>query len=150
MPTELNDRNGARYTLSIRDPCLTKTYLTRILVKDDSGTDIAELKFGDQDGSMFLDDLHVFAGHRRKGIGSALLALVEDQALARGLRYVRGIAISHDSSCDERNSLLDWYRRRGYVVTGTATPITTVVSRWSLIRVSACCRQQQKLRAFSR
>ncbi len=61
-------------------------------------------------------DVHVVPAHRRGGTGSALLAVLEDEARSRGRRVLTGLSSwSYDAGTDRRRSAgPEFARARGY------------------------------------
>lgn len=68
------------------------------------------------DEKLYIGMLTVDPDHQGKGIGKMLLRKAEEEALASGCRSVYMTVLS------ERNELIDWYVRHGYVDTGERKP----------------------------
>ena len=77
---------------------------------DDEGERVAGLFGWTWGGTGFVDLLHVDARHRRRGLGSRLLATAEDEARRRGCRQV--VLATHTFQAP------DYYAARGYVEAG--------------------------------
>jgi ribosomal protein S18 acetylase RimI-like enzyme len=68
------------------------------------------------DGVWYLGLLTVRPDRQDQGLGRALLAAAEAHAKARGGRRIRMTVV------DQRGSLIAWYERRGYRLTGERRP----------------------------
>jgi predicted N-acetyltransferase YhbS len=68
------------------------------------------------DGVWFLGILTVRPDRQASGLGRALLAASEDWARAKGARRIR-MTVVH-----QRDTLIAWYIRRGYALTGETKP----------------------------
>ncbi|MFL5298426.1 MAG: GNAT family N-acetyltransferase [Phenylobacterium sp.] len=68
------------------------------------------------DGAWYLGLLTVRPDRQASGIGRALLAAAEDYARAAGATRIRMTVV------DQRHSLIAWYERRGYALTGETRP----------------------------
>lgn len=62
---------------------------------------------------FFLYELFVFRGHRRAGIGTWVLAEVEQLAVSEGRSKLYARPVPFDSDIDAAQ-LTNWYRRRGF------------------------------------
>jgi ribosomal protein S18 acetylase RimI-like enzyme len=60
--------------------------------------------------SAFLDELHIGASHRGKGIGKRVLAYVHDYCAAQGVRALR-LEVEHENTQTQ-----DLYRKTGFKV----------------------------------
>lgn len=69
-----------------------------------------------EDDVWFLGMLTVRPDRQDGGLGRSLLAASEDWARARGARQIR-MTVLH-----QRDTLIAWYVRRGYAVTGETKP----------------------------
>lgn len=61
-----------------------------------------------------LGNIHVQPNHRRKGIGSAMLAELDNQARLSGAEKISGTV--NDSDEKETPGLLEFYRKNGFTV----------------------------------
>lgn len=68
------------------------------------------------DNIWYLGSLSVVPRQQNAGLGRKLLAAAEDWATVRGAREIK-MTVVH-----VRTALLDWYARRGYVLTGETKP----------------------------
>ena len=68
------------------------------------------------DGAWYLGLLTVRPDLQARGLGRTILEAAEDQARARGGRRMRMTVVN------VRESLIAWYERRGYAVTGETGP----------------------------
>jgi len=89
----------------------------RLLVWRDDGEHIGHVRLDEEeDGAWYLAMLTVSPDRQDGGLGRRLLAAAEDFARVRGGRRMR-MTVVH-----QRDELIAWYVRRGYVVTGETQP----------------------------
>ncbi len=69
-----------------------------------------------EDGAWYLGMLNVDPGEQKKQLGRTLLAEAEEAAKERGARRIRMSVIG------VRETLIAWYERRGYALTGESEP----------------------------
>ena len=70
----------------------------------------------DADGAWYLGMLTVRPDRQDQGLGRSLLTASEDFARERGAGHIRMTVV------DQRETLIAWYERRGYVRTGETRP----------------------------
>jgi len=84
----------------------------RFWVAEEGGAVVGCIACAARDGSMELKKLYVARAARRKGLGSRLVALVEDEARSRGVPRVK---LWSDTRFEAAHAL---YERLGYTRTG--------------------------------
>ncbi|WP_296595635.1 GNAT family N-acetyltransferase [Phenylobacterium sp.] len=88
-----------------------------LIWRDPEGEHLGHVRLDDgSDGVWFLGILTVRPDRQDGGLGRALLAASEDWARARGARRIR-MTVVH-----QRETLVAWYIRRGYALTGETKP----------------------------
>jgi ribosomal protein S18 acetylase RimI-like enzyme len=70
----------------------------------------------EDDGIWYLGSLSIDPRQQNRGLGRKLLAAAEDWVRERGGREIRMTVVN------VRDTLLGWYTRRGYALTGEAEP----------------------------
>jgi ribosomal protein S18 acetylase RimI-like enzyme len=70
----------------------------------------------EHDGIWYLGTLSIKSRQQNQGLGRELLAAAEDWVRERGGRAIRMTVVN------VRHTLLSWYTRRGYVLTGETEP----------------------------
>jgi ribosomal protein S18 acetylase RimI-like enzyme len=70
----------------------------------------------ENDGIWYLGSLSIDPCQQNRGLGRKLLAAAEDWVRERGGREIRMTVVN------VRDTLLSWYTRRGYALTGEAEP----------------------------
>ena len=90
----------------------------RLLIWRDAGGDhLGHVWLEPQaDGAWYLGLLTVRPDRQDQGLGRALLAASEDHAREAGARRIRMTVV------DQRDTLIAWYERRGYALTGERRP----------------------------
>ena len=81
-----------------------------IVEYDDKGGVIGGIIGGTYWGWLYIDILWVDEAHRRKGIGSKLLAAAEKEAVSRGCHHVHLDTMSWQAP--------DFYKKHGYEIIG--------------------------------
>jgi len=107
----------------------------RLLVTDDAAGGIAGCVTLEPqgDGVWNLGSLAVDPGFQDSGIGRRLLAEAERRAAAEGARAIRMKVVN------VRDSLIAWYLRRGYVLTGRREPFPYGDDRFGTPRRADLC-----------
>jgi ribosomal protein S18 acetylase RimI-like enzyme len=97
-----------------------------IVEYDGEGNVIAGILGGTYWGWMYVDILWVHEDHRRKGIGSRLLATAEREATARGCHHVHLDTMSWQAP--------DFYKKQGYEVIGVLPDIPDGNQKYLLMK----------------
>ena len=97
-----------------------------ILEYDTDGNIIGGILGGSYWGWMYIDILWVHENHRRKGIGSKLLAEAEKQAIGRGCHHVHLDTMSWQAP--------DFYKKHGYETVGILPDIPHGNQKYLLIK----------------
>ena len=84
---------------------------------DEGGNVIGGLIGGTYWGWLYIDVLWVHADHRKRGIGSRLLAAAEREAVCRGCHHVHVDTMSWQAP--------DFYKKHGYAIIGILPDIPT-------------------------
>ncbi len=72
-----------------------------------------QVKWHDESAkALYIYDLAVLPEHQNKGLASELLHEVEEETKKRGIKYLRGAAIS------DNPNLIEFYKKRNYTVVG--------------------------------
>ena len=105
----------------VGDDCHTPL---NIIKYDEDGTPVGGIIGGTYWGWMYIDILWVHKNHRKKGIGSALLRMAEDEALKRGCHHVHLDTMSWQAP--------QFYEKHGYEVVGILPDIPSGNSKYLL------------------
>ena len=97
-----------------------------ILEYDTDGNIIGGILGGSYWGWIYIDILWVHDNHRRKGIGSKLLAEAEKQAIGRGCHHVHLDTMSWQAP--------DFYKKHGYETVGILPDIPHGNQKYLLIK----------------
>ena len=97
-----------------------------IVEYDESGNIIAGILGGTYWGWMYVDILWVREDHRKRGIGSRLLAAAECEASLRGCHHVHLDTMSWQAP--------EFYKKRGYEVIGILPDIPKGNQKYLLIK----------------
>jgi hypothetical protein len=117
IPAEIVSRTGEHFRLVTRLPEETKTHVFDVRVHSESGDYVGFLHMGHRrDIGWYLEEIRIYR-RKRCGLGSALLEIAEAHGRELGFDEIHGVAMATDPSGEEREWLLDWYRRKGYVIT---------------------------------
>ena len=93
---------------------------------DAAGAIIGGLLGGTYWGWMYVDILWVHENHRKRGIGSRLLATAEDEAIRRGCHHVHLDTMSWQAP--------DFYKKHGYEVIGILPDIPSENQKFLLMK----------------
>jgi GNAT superfamily N-acetyltransferase len=102
----------------LREDLAAKPKAHLLTYRDDPSGPLLGTVFLDpqMDGSWYLGLLTVQPDLQNRKLGRALLAVAEDYAKARGASRIRMTVVN------TRDTLIAWYERRGYVLTGETKP----------------------------
>lgn len=103
----------------------------RILLADDAGRLIGCVHIADKGaGLAYLGMFAVAPDRQGDGLGRMLIKAAEDHAIATfGTKRIEMTVIA------QRRELIDWYGRRGYVLTGERRPFPVTDQRFGLPQV---------------
>lgn len=88
-----------------------------LIARDEAGAHLGHVRLdSSHDGVWYLAMLSVSPDRQDAGLGTQVLAAAEDHARAAGARRIR-MSVIH-----QRDELIAWYQRRGYVLTGETAP----------------------------
>jgi predicted N-acetyltransferase YhbS len=109
---------GERLTLAaLRDDLAAQPQARLLIWRDQQGEHLGHVWLEPQpDGAWYLGLLTVRPDRQDKGLGRALLAASEAHARGEGARRIRMTVV------DRRDTLIAWYERRGYRLTGERRP----------------------------
>jgi predicted N-acetyltransferase YhbS len=109
---------GDRITESLLREDLANTPDGHLLIwRDAAGEHLGHVRLDPgPDGAWFLAMLTVRPDRQDQQLGRRLLTASEDFARARGATRIRMTVV------DKRESLIAWYQRRGYALTGETKP----------------------------
>lgn len=107
----ITDKRGRRYWIVWDDDEETpRLYIWHY------GRVIGQVKLLWNHRELHLADINIFKpGHRRRGIGSAVLQEVIGYAARQGAQIISGWIADHDAQANP--NLLEWYRQYGFQVT---------------------------------
>ena len=109
--------DGERLTTEQLAEDLTANPRAELLIWREAGEHLGHVWLEPQDdGAWYLGLLTVRPDRQDQGLGRALLSASEDYARARGADRVRMTVV------DRRETLIAWYERRGYRLTGERRP----------------------------
>ncbi|HEX4741715.1 MAG TPA: GNAT family N-acetyltransferase [Caulobacteraceae bacterium] len=124
--------DGQRTSVEDLRADLARLGATLLLARDDSGAPLTGCVWLEPaaDGAWYLGMLTVRPRLQAQGAGRRLLAAAEQYAAAKGARRIRMTVVSL------RETLIDWYRRRGYEPTGEREPFPYDDERFGAPRVA--------------
>ena len=99
---------------------------TTFLKYEEDGQLIGCVELRVEGRKLYLGTLSVNPNIQNKGIGKKLLQAGEDHAKLVGCTTMRMTVI------DGRQSLIDWYVRHGYLLTGERMPFVVPDQRWGI------------------
>jgi len=99
---------------------------TTFLKYEEDGVIIGCVELRTEGNKLYLGTLSVNPNIQNKGIGKKLLQAGEDHARKVGSSIMRMTVI------DGRQSLIDWYVRHGYSLTGERKPFEVPDERWGI------------------
>jgi ribosomal protein S18 acetylase RimI-like enzyme len=125
--TEADLLDGTRTTPDLLSELLVKPDTTILkYVENDQLLACIELR---RDGyKLYLGMLTVSPSLQGKGIGNVLLKAAEAEAKKHACQSIYMTVIS------VRTSLIDWYKRHGYIETGERKPFAAPDTRWGVPR----------------
>ena len=97
-----------------------------IVTHDEDGNVIGGILGGTYWGWLYIDILWVHESHRRKGIGSRLLAEAEAEAIRRGCHHVHLDTMSWQAP--------EFYQKHGYELVGILPDIPTGHQKYLLLK----------------
>ena len=97
-----------------------------IVTHDEDGNVIGGILGGTYWGWLYVDILWVRENHRRKGIGSRLLAEAEEEAVRRGCHHAHLDTMSWQAP--------EFYQRHGYELIGILPDIPTGYQKYLLMK----------------
>lgn len=108
---------GQRIDAALLREDLTAPGARLLIWRDPAGAHLGHVRLDEGDGGdWFLGMLTVRPDRQDAGLGRALLAAAEDFARGCGARRIK-MTVVH-----QRQPLIEWYERRGYVLTGQTKP----------------------------
>lgn len=113
--TEADLVDGQRVDADMVRAAISGKGVVVLLVEDDELLACCELRPLD-DGAAYLGMFAVRPGHQGGGIGRRVIAHASEVAQTWGADCIRLTVI------EQRNELIDWYRRLGYEPTGETEP----------------------------
>ncbi|HEU5292528.1 MAG TPA: GNAT family N-acetyltransferase [Cyclobacteriaceae bacterium] len=99
---------------------------TTFLKYEEDGTILGCVELRKEENKLYLGTLSVNPNIQNKGIGKKLLQAGEEHAKQIGCSRMRMTVI------DGRQSLIDWYVRHGYQLTGERKPFVVPDDRWGI------------------
>jgi ribosomal protein S18 acetylase RimI-like enzyme len=99
---------------------------TTFLKYEEHGTLLGCVELRIEGSKLYLGTLSVKPNTQGKGIGKKLLQAGEDHAREVGCSTMRMTVI------DGRQTLIDWYVRHGYALTGERKPFVVPDERWGI------------------
>jgi ribosomal protein S18 acetylase RimI-like enzyme len=99
---------------------------TTFLKYEEDGVLIGCVELRVEGNKLYLGTLSVNPNIQNKGIGKKLLSAGEDHARKEGCSVMRMTVI------DGRQTLIDWYVRNGYNLTGERKPFVVPDERWGI------------------
>src|SRR5215204_5516323 len=123
--TEADMLDGTRIDeAALRD--LIQKPETTFLKYEEDGVPIGCVELRVEGNKLYLGTLSVNPNIQNKGVGKKLLSAGEDHARKEGCSTMRMTVI------DGRQTLIDWYVRHGYNLTGERKPFVVPDERWGI------------------